>query len=137
MGFLKKLTGIFGFGHNDGGHGVEDGDNTGKVDKLGDGDQPRFRETGLPRKGFGVPVQVAVERSNPGPILQPCPSSDGVVQGLRWYSMRLRIDEDGDIADEFLEDHTCKDLPRRCRTKAAKVSGLVISSDGKLQPLME
>ena len=79
MGFLKKLTGIFGFGHNDGGHGVEDGDNTGKVDKLGDGDQPRFRETGLPRKGFGVPVQVAVERSNPGPILQPCPSSDGVV----------------------------------------------------------
>lgn len=50
--------------------------------------------------------------------------------------MRLRIDEDGDVADEFLEDHTCKDLPRRCRTKAAKVSGLVISSDGKLQPLM-
>ncbi|KAF3592518.1 hypothetical protein DY000_02024700 [Brassica cretica] len=142
MGFLKKLTGIFGFGHNDGGHGVEDGagDNTGKVsgdgDKHRDGNQPRFRETGLPRKGFGVPVQVAVERSSPGPILQPCPASDGVVQGLRWYSMRLKIDEDGDVADEFLEDHTCKDLPRRCRTKAAKVSGLVISSDGKLQPLM-
>lgn len=86
MGFLKKLTGIFGFGHNDGGHGVEDGagDNTGKVsgdgDKHRDGNQPRFHETGLPRKGFGVPVQVAVERSSPGPILQPCPASDGVLQ---------------------------------------------------------
>ncbi|CAN8245852.1 unnamed protein product [Cochlearia groenlandica] len=156
MGFLKKLTGILGFGHNDTGHGHshghghgavrddEDGDgdnNTGKV--SGDGDkrrednnqnqQQRFRETGLPRKGFGVPVQVAVERSNPGPILQPCAARDGGVQGLHWYSMRLKIDEDGDVADEFLEDQT---LPRRCKTKAAKVRGLVICPDGKLQPLM-
>ncbi|BAB11097.1 unnamed protein product [Arabidopsis thaliana] len=131
MGFLKKLTGILGFGHNDGGggHGAvrdEDGDG---------GNQTRFRETG-PRKGFGVPVQVAVERSNPGPILQPCAALDGGVQGLRWYSMRLKIDEDGDVADEFLEDQNCKTLPRKCKTKAAKVRGLVISSDGKLQPLM-
>ncbi|CAH8278054.1 unnamed protein product [Arabidopsis lyrata] len=148
MGFLKKLTGILGFGHNDGGggHGAvreedgDGGDNTGTV--SGDGDkrreenQTRFRETGLPRKGFGVPVQVAVERSNPGPVLQPCAASDGGIQGLRWYSMRLKIDEDGDVADEFLEDHNCKTLPRKCKTKAAKVRGLVISSDGKLQPLM-
>ncbi|KAG7532456.1 hypothetical protein ISN45_Aa08g001380 [Arabidopsis thaliana x Arabidopsis arenosa] len=148
MGFLKKLTGILGFGHNDGGggHGAvreedgDGGDNTGTV--SGDGDkrreenQPRFRETGLPRKGFGVPVQVAVERSNPGPILQPCAASDGGIQGLRWYSMRLKIDEDGDVADEFLEDNNCKTLSRKCKTKAAKVRGLVISSDGKLQPLM-
>ncbi|EOA14168.1 hypothetical protein CARUB_v10027318mg [Capsella rubella] len=146
MGFLKKLTGILGFGHNDGGHGAvrdedgDGGDNSGKVsgegDKRREDNQPRFRETGLPRRGFGVPVQVAVERSNPGPILQPCAASDGGVQGLRWYSMRLRIDEDGDVADEFLEDQNCKTLPRKCKTKAAKVRGLVISSDGKLQPLM-
>ncbi|VVB08170.1 unnamed protein product [Arabis nemorensis] len=145
MGFLKKLTGIFGFGHNDGGHGVArdgdgEGDTTGTVsgdgDKRREDNQPRFRESGLPRKGFGVPVQVAVERSNPGPILQPCAASDGGIQGLSWYSMRLRIDEDGDVADEFLEDEFCKTLPKRCKTKAAKVRGLVISSDGKLQPLM-
>lgn len=90
MGFLKKLTGIFGFGHNDGGHGVAareedgEGDNTGTVSEDGDkrreDNQQRFRETGLPRRGFGVPVQVAVERSNPGPILQPCAASDGGVQ---------------------------------------------------------
>lgn len=90
MGFLKKLTGILGFGHNDGGHGAtrdedgDGGDNSGTVsgdgDKRREDNQPRFRETGLPRKGFGVPVQVAVERSNPGPILQPCAASDGGVQ---------------------------------------------------------
>lgn len=88
MGFLKKLTGIFGFGHNDGGghhQGVaSEGDNSGTVSEDGDkrreDNQARFRETGLPRRGFGVPVQVAVERSNPGPILQPCAASDGGVQ---------------------------------------------------------
>ncbi|CAH8383560.1 unnamed protein product [Eruca vesicaria subsp. sativa] len=135
MGFIKKLTGIFGLGHNDGGHGVEDcaGDTARTVSGKHheDNNQARFRETGLPRKGFGVPVQVAVERSNPGPVLQPCPASDGVVQGLGWYSMRLRIDEDGDVADEFVEDHNSK-----TNTKSAKVRGLVISSDGKLQPLL-
>lgn len=25
-------------------------------------------------------------------------------QGFRWYTRRLRIDEDGDVADEFLEE---------------------------------
>ncbi|KAG2261852.1 hypothetical protein Bca52824_068931 [Brassica carinata] len=136
MGFLKKLTGILGFGHNDVAHGDNNETVSNDGDKRWEDNQPRFRETGLPRKGFGVPVQVAVERSNPGPILQPCPASDGVVQGLRWYSMRLRIDEDGDVADEFLDDHNCKDLSKRCETKTAKVRGLVISSDGKLEPLM-
>lgn len=25
-------------------------------------------------------------------------------QGFRWYTRRLRIDEDGDVADEFLDE---------------------------------
>ncbi|CAA7014500.1 unnamed protein product [Microthlaspi erraticum] len=143
MGFMKKLTGIFGFGHHEVARdGEVDGVKNGAVsggdggDKRREENQPRFRETGLPRKGFGVPVQVAVERPNPGPILQPCAAADGGVQGLRWYSTKLRIDEDGDVGDEFVEDHDCKTLPRRSKTKAAKVKGLVISSDGKLQPLL-
>lgn len=46
-------------------------------DDSGDGDnQQRFRETGLPRKGFGV----AVERSQLGPLLQPCANGDGGIQ---------------------------------------------------------
>ncbi|KAF8051944.1 hypothetical protein N665_1641s0008 [Sinapis alba] len=157
MGFLKKLAGVFGFGQeavkneeDDGGDdtGIDSGDG----DKRGENNQPRFRETGLPRRGFGVPVQVAVERSQLGPVLQPCSAADGGIQGLRWYTKRLRVDEDGDVADEFLEeggdkltnaedDSNCKKkMPRleaNRKTKAAKVRRLVVSSDGKLQHCIE
>ncbi|KAB1215905.1 hypothetical protein CJ030_MR4G028679 [Morella rubra] len=67
-------------------------------------------------------------------------------QGLRWYAKRLRIDEDGDIADEFLnevmeetptntEDHQ-RPFPRfevKYSTRPAKVKNLVLSQEGKIQ----
>uniref|UniRef100_A0A453N4U1 Uncharacterized protein n=1 Tax=Aegilops tauschii subsp. strangulata TaxID=200361 RepID=A0A453N4U1_AEGTS len=31
-------------------------------------------------------------------------SSDAIQDGFRWYTRRLRIDEDGDVADEFLDE---------------------------------
>ncbi|XP_010439920.1 PREDICTED: uncharacterized protein LOC104723284 [Camelina sativa] len=149
MGFFKKLAGVFGFGQEV----LKDDDDDRGIDDSGDVNQPRFRETGLPRKGFGVPVQVAVERSNLAPLLQPCAAADGGIQGLRWYTKRLRVDEDGDVADEFLEegpekptnaeddDHNCiKTMPRlqiKRKTKPAKVTRLVVSSDGKLQQCIE
>ncbi|CAH2078716.1 unnamed protein product [Thlaspi arvense] len=154
MGFLKKLAGVFGFGQevvrnedDDGGDGT--GIDSGDGDKRRGDNQPRFRETGLPRKGFGVPVQVAVERSQLGPVLQPCAARDGGIQGLRWYTKRLRVDEDGDVADEFLEegekqtnaeDDNVKTMPRleaKRRTTPAKVRRLVVSSNGKLQQCIE
>ncbi|KAL9287237.1 hypothetical protein AtEden1_Chr4g0294191 [Arabidopsis thaliana] len=146
MGFFKKLAGVFGFGQEVLKNEEDD------IDVYGDGgNQQRFRETGLPRKGFGVPVQVAVERSQLGPLLQPCANGDGGIQGLRWYTKRLRVDEDGDVADEFLEEgekstnaedgHNCiKTMPRfqiKRKTKPVKVRGLVVSSDGKLQQCIE
>ncbi|XP_010449534.1 PREDICTED: uncharacterized protein LOC104731752 [Camelina sativa] len=149
MGFFKKLAGVFGFGQEV----LKDDDDDRGIHDSGDGDKPRFRETGLPRKGFGVPVQVAVERSNLAPLLHPCAAADGGIQGLRWYTKRLRVDEDGDVADEFLEegrekptnaeddDHNCnKTMPRlqiKRKTKPAKVRRLVVSSDGKLQQCIE
>ncbi|EOA17564.1 hypothetical protein CARUB_v10005925mg [Capsella rubella] len=150
MGFFKKLAGVFGFGQEVLKNEEDDNENTG-IDDSGDGDEPRFRETGLPRKGFGVPVQVAVERSNLAPLLQPCAAGDGGIQGLRWYTKRLRVDEDGDVANEFLEegekltdaedDHNCsKTMPRlqiKRKTKPAKVRGLVVSPDGKFQQCIE
>lgn len=68
------------------------------------------------------------------------------IQGLRWYAKRLRIDEDGDIADEFLnevmeetptntEDHQ-RPFPRfevKYSTRPAKVKNLVLSQEGKIQ----
>lgn len=72
-------------------------------------------------------------------------------QGLSWYTKRLKVDEDGDVGDEFLEegekptnsedDHNCiKTMPRlqiKSKTIPAKVRGLVVSSDGKLQQCIE
>ncbi|CAA0831164.1 Unknown protein [Striga hermonthica] len=70
---------------------------------------------------------------------------DGVVSmGKSWR--RLRMDEDGDIADEFLdevppymEEHD-KRLPRfevKYSTKPAKVKNLDLLPNGRIRHLME
>ncbi|KAL2489316.1 uncharacterized protein Fot_42608 [Forsythia ovata] len=104
----------------------------------------------LPRKGFSVPVQVAVERAQLGPIIVPCNSGDGGLQGLRWYARRLRIDEDGDVADEFLDElpadmsmsteNNNRKLPRfevKYSTKPAKVRNQALLPNGKIQQHVE
>ncbi|KAK6118771.1 hypothetical protein DH2020_047462 [Rehmannia glutinosa] len=102
------------------------------------------------RRGFGVPVQVPVERAPPPPLLVFCPAGDGGIQGLKWYARRLRIDEDGDIADEFLdevspdmsrsmEEHN-RPLPKfevKYSTRPAKVKNLALLPNGKIQHLVE
>ncbi|KAK4390933.1 hypothetical protein Sango_2156600 [Sesamum angolense] len=71
-------------------------------------------------------------------------------KGLRWYARRLRIDEDGDVADEFLdevlpnmsmstEEHN-RPLPRfevKYSTRPAKVKNLALLPNGKIQHLVE
>jgi hypothetical protein len=72
------------------------------------------------------------------------------IQGLRWYAKRLRIDEDGDVADEFLEevlpetstnteDHQ-RPFPKfevKYSTRPAKVKNLLLSLDGKIRQCVE
>ncbi|KAL8556288.1 hypothetical protein ACS0TY_003925 [Phlomoides rotata] len=71
------------------------------------------------------------------------------MMGLRWYARRLRIDEDGDVVDEFLDEvspdatTTMEDdrsLPRfevKYNTKPAKVRNLALLPNGKIQHLVE
>lgn len=71
------------------------------------------------------------------------------VQGLRWYAKRLRIDEDGDVADEFLEEvlpetptsiENQRKLPRfevKYSARPAKVKKQMLSLDGKIQQCVE
>ena len=70
-------------------------------------------------------------------------------QGFRWYGRRLRIDEDGDVADEFLDEvlpldrsgsqqHTT--LPRfevKYNTRPAPVRKQAIAINGNVHPSME
>ncbi|KAG6633643.1 hypothetical protein I3843_12G061500 [Carya illinoinensis] len=148
MGLFRKIAGFLGLGKDD---GHETRDEEGDEDNNNNSDtrthdRAPFQETGLPRRGFGVPIQVVVDRSQLGPILVPCNPSDGGIQGLRWYAKRLRIDEDGDVADEFIdellperltnkEDHP-RPFPRfevKNSTRPAKVKNLVLSANGKIQ----
>ncbi|KAK4262466.1 hypothetical protein QN277_028023 [Acacia crassicarpa] len=101
MGFFRKIAGLLGFVKDD----VHE--SKGESDDDNDGQAPprtRFKETGIPRQGFGVKVEVPVDRPHLGPVIIPSVSGDGGVQGLRWYAERLKIDEDGDVADEFLDE---------------------------------
>ncbi|CAK9173385.1 unnamed protein product [Ilex paraguariensis] len=143
MGLLRRMAGFLGF-VKDEAHEVNDED-----DERRDADVNHI-PTNLPRKGFSVPVQVVAERAPIGPVLVPCSAGDGSVQGLRWYAKRLRIDEDGDVADEFLdevfldtplnmEEHH-RPLPRfevKYSTRPAKVMNQALSVDGKIQLCVE
>ncbi|CAN1334072.1 hypothetical protein LINPERPRIM_LOCUS36242 [Linum perenne] len=142
MRFLRRVAGILGLVRDED-HDAQDH----RERELEEDEacippnQPRhrsdFHETGLPRRGFSVPVQVAV-----GPVLLPCKAGDGGVQGLRWYARLLKMDEDGDVADEFL-DETISDMstsPRfrtKSSTRPAKVKRQIMSRNGKLQHCIE
>eukprot|EP00270_Netrium_digitus_P001051 TRINITY_DN11164_c0_g1_i1.p1 TRINITY_DN11164_c0_g1~~TRINITY_DN11164_c0_g1_i1.p1 ORF type:complete len:176 (-),score=7.76 TRINITY_DN11164_c0_g1_i1:409-936(-) len=42
--------------------------------------------------------------SGANPVVRLAASGDGGVQGLQWYVAGMRVDEDGDVADEFLRE---------------------------------
>lgn len=71
-------------------------------------------------------------------------------QGLRWYAKRLRIDEDGDVAHEFIdealhevssgtEEHKRQfsKFQVRYSTRPAKVKEQVMALDGRIQHCVE
>ncbi|KAJ9152629.1 hypothetical protein P3X46_026176 [Hevea brasiliensis] len=154
MRFFRRIAGFLGFVKDESAHEVKDQQEEDDDHRNNQHHQPRFssnyQETGLPRKGFSVPVKVAVDRRPPSPVLVLSSSGDGGVQGLKWHAKRLKIDEDGDVADEFLEevlpemsssveDHQ-KPLPRfevKYSAPPAKIKNQVISHDGKIQQCVE
>ncbi|KAL0351620.1 UNVERIFIED_CONTAM: hypothetical protein Scaly_1550700 [Sesamum calycinum] len=155
MGLFKRLAGLLGFGRDEEQHHhhQEDAAPEAAIPASSSGPDAAAAPAPaqhLPRKGFSVPVQVPVERAPPPPLLVFCPAGDGGLQGLRWYARRLRIDEDGDVADEFLdevlpdmsmstEEHN-RPLPRfevKYSTRPAKVKNLALLPNGKIQHLVE
>lgn len=144
MRFFRRIAGILGLGKDEGGHEEAEGDSDDARNRVNVEPIPG------PRKGFGVPVKVAVERPTLGPIVVPC-NGDGGVQGLKWYARRLRTDEDGDVADEFLdqvkrdpslslENHQQQQMPSfqaKRNTRPAKIQCQVMSPNGKFQQCVE
>ncbi|KAJ1277692.1 hypothetical protein BS78_04G023100 [Paspalum vaginatum] len=101
MGFFRRVAGFLGISRDDADH--PDSSSSAAAAEL---PQDRAAAAARGRRGFSVQVPVPVERQGPGPgpVLVPCPQGDGGVQGFRWYTRRLRIDEDGDVADEFWDE---------------------------------
>ncbi|KAM7525410.1 hypothetical protein LguiA_015312 [Lonicera macranthoides] len=143
MGFLRRVAGFLGLGKDE---SVEAND-----ELNDDGDVNRV-DPNLPRKGFSVSVKVAANRAQVRPLLVPCDSGDGGVQGFRWYARRLKIDEDGDVADEFFdemspetltikEENDQRPLPRfqvkHTTIMPAKVRNQALSVDGRIQQRIE
>ncbi|KAK9840346.1 hypothetical protein WJX74_007928 [Apatococcus lobatus] len=79
-----------------------------------------------PTGGFATKLAVHTER--PAPVLQnPGYGSDGGTQGLEWYKSRLKQDQDGDIADQFLEEVSA------AATQAAAGPSLCLQEKGQSQ----
>ncbi|KAL3641097.1 hypothetical protein CASFOL_016065 [Castilleja foliolosa] len=152
MGLFKRLSGLLGFARDEEHHKHDDAVADAAVPaSSSDAPTPPVFASAKhhARRGFSVPVQVPVERGPLSPLLVFCPDGDGGIQGLRWYARRLRIDEDGDIADEFLNEishdtstsNDNKPLQSRFEvkysTKPAKVKNLTLLPNGKIQHLVE
>ncbi|MCL7041062.1 hypothetical protein MKW94_003872 [Papaver nudicaule] len=183
MRFFRRIAGILGFGKDEQHHEDEDEiadthqnlnqnqhhhpqqqhhhhQNQQNRDNYNNNNSSSREETRRSSKGFGVKVPVVVDRVNPGPLLVPTNHDDGGVQGLKWFAKRLRIDEDGDVADEFFDEvvqpvevssaaddrtqvSSAADDRRQLlkkfeySTKPARVRKQVITIDGKIRQSVE
>ncbi|XP_068651396.1 uncharacterized protein [Aristolochia californica] len=140
MKFLRRIAGIFGL-LKDESHEANEEDDEDRVRK--EEAQPRG-----PTERFSIRVPVAVEKAHPGPLLAPCSFGQGGVQGLRWHAKRLKIDEDGDVAEEFFDEvYTGVSRPENRNqppkfemiysTRPAKVRSQVIAADGSIHQSVE
>ena len=89
MGLLKKIAGFLGFSKDDNHESKDEDDDNNNNNNINSEAQTHsnsnrssahFQETGLPRRGFSVPVQVSLERPHLGPLLSPCIPPDAAVQ---------------------------------------------------------
>ncbi|KVH91724.1 uncharacterized protein LOC112529605 [Cynara cardunculus var. scolymus] len=103
---VKWILAFLGFGNHQVNGASEDAkDVNGHNDSNSVEEPPHHVNSNRHRKGISVSVQVPADRPHEiGPVIVPCPAGDGGVQGLNWHTRRLKIDEDGDVADEFLEE---------------------------------
>ncbi|PQQ11977.1 uncharacterized protein Pyn_05042 [Prunus yedoensis var. nudiflora] len=141
------MAGMLGFTKDDGHEVKDNGMRTKTITRPRT--EPISKKLGFPVKASAFRFKSPLTGIFPGPVLVPCRSGDGGVQGLRWHAKRLRIDEDGDVADEFLDEvfpqmsvstENNMALARfevKYSTKPAKVRTQFLSPDGKIQQRVE
>ncbi|XP_076948918.1 uncharacterized protein LOC143621358 [Bidens hawaiensis] len=145
MRFFKRIVGYLGFGNHEVNKDDEIDQNNNNVNAHNHHPSSVDQDhSHLPRSGFKVSVPVPVDKPHQiGPVLVPCPAGDGGVQGLQWYTRGLKIDEDGDVADEFLEEVFSETAENAVKTwstfevkltaKPAKARNPCLSREGMVQ----
>lgn len=117
-------------------------------------DLPPADKSSLPNKvaptGFRVRVSMPARHEPFAPVVVECTPGSGGVQGLQWYSEKLMMDEDGDVAQEFLDEvvlhasgpyleytRTLPSFKMKMKTKPARLKGPVGTYDGNVvQPVL-
>ncbi|KAF3631883.1 hypothetical protein FXO38_26428, partial [Capsicum annuum] len=90
MGLFRKISGFLGFTREEGNEvrAVENNSNGNALSPSAEdvaAAAAAAQAQNVQRRGFSVPIQVPVEKPQFGPVIVPCSSRDGGVQGLRWY----------------------------------------------------
>ncbi|BDA44838.1 hypothetical protein COCOBI_06-3160 [Coccomyxa sp. Obi] len=93
---------------------------------------PEAQEAAQDARAFSQKASVPRHSGTQQPVLQNAGfGSHGGVQGLTWYTSRLREDCDGDVADEFFEEQS----PVAANRLPAKCEGLSAPLQVKVQDL--
>lgn len=81
------------------------------------------------------------------PVISQCTYGAGGVQGLQWYAEKLMMDEDGDVAQEFLNEvipqppvnGTCNssNFEVKLPTQPVKLKGPLCTSNGNVHQSIE
>ncbi|GAA0176160.1 peroxidase [Lithospermum erythrorhizon] len=145
MGLFKKFAGFLGLSKDEELENRQQNAESNTNSSPSPSNLPPFANNNninINRRGFSVPV-------DRGPVLVQCSPIDGGIQGLRWFARRLKIDEDGDVADEFFEEvlpaiqdsmdaHIpVRKIEEKFVARPAKVRKQVLSPEGKLQHCVE
>lgn len=81
------------------------------------------------------------------PVVSQCTYGAGGVQGLQWYAEKLMMDEDGDVAQEFLNEvvsrspasgiQNSSNFEVKLPAKSVKLKGPLCTSNGNVHQSIE
>lgn len=93
-----------------------------------------FKRTVRQSPGVASQRSQGKQQKRPEPLLQDAgPSANGGVQSLRWYTRKMRQDEDGSVADAFFVESNSGPrglMPKQVRTAPRPAPVEVLMVDG-------
>eukprot|EP00250_Pteridium_aquilinum_P024357 c28967_g1_i1 orf=383-802(-) len=131
-GFFRRLFGHFGH------FGVFKDDNH---------QEEQSAEEATPSAFIATRSVFKEQRRALAPVVSQCTPGAGGVQGLQWYAEKLMMDEDGDVAQEFLNEvilqppaggtRNSSNFEVKLPTKPVKLKGPLCTLNGNVHQSIE